>query len=329
MPATCNTWIKEYFTFTKKERRAVILLAVLAVLFSLLPTLFPVLVKDETEFVIDEIAEAQLAAMRTKQKSTPSTDDESNPADLYQPKNNTYPQYNTATKAELFFFNPNTATEDELKRLGIKDKTVQTILKYRSKGGQFKKPEDINRIYGLSASDKERLLPFVKIENTTTVPVPTSSNESIISTPSPTTFKSSFAEKTSKPIDINRADTAEWKSLKGIGSYYARKIVGFREKLGGFYSVQQVAETFGLPDSTFQNIKPFLLVNTSSIKQININTATVDDLKVHPYIKGTLANVIINYRNMHGEFTSVEKLQNIDAIDEQLYQKIAPYLTIR
>jgi competence protein ComEA len=328
MPATRNTWLKDYFTFTKKERRAVIILAVLAILFSLLPALFPALVKNETDFIIDEEAEAQLAAMRTKEKSTPSTDDETNPADLYQPKNNSYPQYNTATKGELFYFDPNTATEDEFLRLGIKDKTVQTILKYRSKGGQFKKPEDINRIYGLSAKDKERLLPYVKIESSN-ASVSTSSTATVFNTPSPTAFKPASAGKTSKPIDINKADTAEWKSLKGIGSYYARKIVAFRDKLGGFYSVQQVGETFGLPDSTFQTIKPFLLVNTSAIKQINLNTATVDDLKVHPYIKGNIAHAIINYRNTHGEFKSLEQLQNIGAIDEELYRKIVPYLTVR
>jgi DNA uptake protein ComE-like DNA-binding protein len=328
MSATRNTWIKEYFTFTKKERRAVILLAILAIFFSMLPALFPVLVKNENDFIADEEAETQLASMRIKEKQSPVKDYESNPSDLYQPKSNTYPQYNTATKAELFFFDPNTANEDELKRLGIKDKTIQTILKYRSKGGQFKKQEDINRIYGLSAKDKERLLPFVKIENVTASET-ASSTVTAFNTSSPTVPKSTFPEKKSIPIDINKADTAEWKSLKGIGSYYAKKIVGFRDKLGGFYSIQQVAETYGLPDSTFQTIKPFLLVNTSAIKQINLNTATVDELKTHPYMKGGLAYAIINYRNAHGEFTSLEQLQNIGAIDDQVYQKIAPYLTIK
>ena len=325
MPATRNTWLKDYFTFTKKERRAVILLAVLAILFSLLPAMFPFLVKHETDFMVDEEIETKLSAMRMKEK--PAADDESNQADLYQPKSNSYPPYNASTKGELFYFDPNTASENDLKRLGIKDKTVQTILKYRSKGGQFKKPEDISRIYGLSGKEAERLVPFVKIENAE--PSSTPSSTTAFNTTSPTVPKSTFAEKTSKPIDINKADTAEWKSLKGIGSYYAKKIVGFREKLGGFYSAQQVAETFGLPDSTFQNIKPFLLVNTSAIKRIDLNTATVDELKAHPYIKGTIANAIVNYRNNHGEFTTVEQLQNIGAIDEELYRKIAPYLRVK
>lgn len=320
--------LKEYFTFTKKERRAVIVLAILAILFSLLPALFPALVKNETDFIVDEEAEAQLEAMRTKEKRTSETN-ENNGAEVYQPQANSYPQYNESSKAELFYFDPNTATEDELRRLGIREKTVQTMLNYRSKGGRFKHPEDINRIYGLSSSDKERLLPFVKIEN-----APTSSPSSEVVTannPSQpaTAVTTSFSEKKSKPIDINSADTAQWRSLKGIGAFYAKRIVNFREKLGGFYSIQQVGETFGLPDSTFQMIKPFLLVHTAAIRQINLNTATVDELKAHPYIKGGLAHAIINYRNVHGAFTSVEQLQNIGAIDDEVYRKIAPYLTIR
>lgn len=326
MPATRNTLLKDYFTFSKKERRAVILLAVVAVLFSLLPTLFPVLVKSESDFIVDEETQKQLAAMRTNEKESAVKEDDEQNGDWYQPKRKSYPQYNSGEKGELFFFDPNTASAEEWKRLGVKDKTIQTILKFRSKGGSFKKPEDISRIYGLSVKDADRLLPFVKIEQEQPVTTTNNSEQTTFSTPEP---RPEFSEKRSKPIDINKADTAEWKSLKGIGSFYAKKIVGFRDKLGGFYSVQQVAETYGLPDSTFQTIKPFLLVNTSAIKQINLNTATAEELKAHPYIKGTIANAIINYRTNHGNFSSVEQLQNIGAIDEDLYRKIAPYLTIK
>ncbi|HEX4958514.1 MAG TPA: helix-hairpin-helix domain-containing protein [Lacibacter sp.] len=327
MPATRNTFLKEYFTFTKKERRAVIILAVLAVLFSILPSIFPFLVKHEMDFIVDEETEQLLASMRSKETTTNAPEDEKHTADLFQPKSNAYTQYGSSTKADLFYFDPNTATQDELKRLGIRDKTVQTILNFRTKGGTFKKPEDFNRIYGLSVREKERLLPFVKIENKAlpTTDTPTSSWK----LSHPKTSASSFAEKKSIPIDINKADTAAWKSLKGIGSFYAKKIVGFRDKLGGFYNIQQVAETYGLPDSIFQTIKPFLRINEADIRQINLNTATADDLKAHPYIRGTVANAIINYRNQHGAFNSVEQLLQIGAIDEILFQKIAPYLSIR
>jgi competence protein ComEA len=283
-------------------------------------------VKDESDFIVDEETQQQLAAMRTNEKEAAAKEEDEQKGDWYQPKSKSYPQYSSGEKGELFFFDPNTASAEEWKRLGVKDKTIQTILKFRSKGGSFKKPEDISRIYGLSVKDADRLLPFVKIEKEH-VQKPTNSVES--TTVSTTESKPVFSEKRSKPIDINKADTTEWKTLKGIGSFYAKKIVGFRDKLGGFYSVQQVAETYGLPDSTFQTIQPFLLVNTSAVKQINLNAVTAEELKAHPYIKGTIANAIINYRTNHGNFSSVEQLQNIGAIDEELYRKIAPYLTIQ
>ena len=103
-------------------------------------------------------------------------------------------------------------------------------------------------------------------------------------------------------IDINTADTSAFISLPGIGSKLAARIVNFRDKLGGFYSIDQVGETFGLPDSTFQKIKQYLKLENTSIKKININTATVDELKAHPYIKYSVANPIIAYRNEHGPF---------------------------
>lgn len=328
MPAIRNTWIKDYFTFTKKERRAVILLALFALFFSLLPALFPFLVKHETDIVIDEEKEQLLASMRTGEKKPGTSNEEPGNADWYEPKRSTMPQAKSMEpKGELFNFNPNTATAEELSRLGIREKTVQTILKYRSKGGQFKKPEDISRIYGLSAKEVERLMPYVKIE--TVLPSATVlTNSASASTQPQATGNSIVSEKKSKPIDINKADTSEWKSLKGIGSYYARKIVGFREKLGGFYKIEQVAETYGLPDSTFQGIRTFLLISKDHIKQINLNAATVEELKAHPYIKANIATTIVNYRINHGAFKSVDQLLNIGAVDDELFRKIAPYLSV-
>ena len=100
-------------------------------------------------------------------------------------------------------------------------------------------------------------------------------------------------------VDINKADTSAFISLPGIGNKLALRIVNFREKLGGFYSIDQIGETYGLPDSSFQKIKPFLKLETSLLKKFNINSATKDEMKLHPYIKWNLANAIVEYRNQH------------------------------
>lgn len=133
---------------------------------------------------------------------------------------------------------------------------------------------------------------------------------------------------TPKLIDINKADTTVFISLPGIGSKLAARIINYRESLHGFYSVQQVGEVYGLADSIFQKIKPWLVVTEIPFQKININTAGVAEL-VHPYISYNLAKVIIQYRNQHGKFTGLEELKKIILIDQLLYNKIVPYLTLR
>src|SRR4029077_11188899 len=127
----------------------------------------------------------------------------------------------------------------------------------------------------------------------------------------------------------NSADTNQLIALPGIGHTLAGRIVNFREKLGGFYSVKQVGETFGIADSVFQKIKPFLVLNETGLKKIPVNTAGIDELKIHPYIRYKLATAIISYRNEHGPFSSIEDLRKIMVITEEIYQKLAPYIIIQ
>ena len=189
-----------------------------------------------------------------------------------------YGDYNKVVKGELFYFDPNTASSDEWKRLGLREKTIITLQKYIAKGGRFYKPEDIGKIWGLHASDVKPLLPFVKIQpQFTSAPI------------AGKTFGEGkrFEKPTYAPaiVDINIADTTAWIALPGIGSKLAQRIINFREKLGGFYKIEQVGETFGLADSTFQKIKLKLQIGTTAVRQININTATMEEMKAHPYIR--------------------------------------------
>jgi competence ComEA-like helix-hairpin-helix protein len=127
-------------------------------------------------------------------------------------------------------------------------------------------------------------------------------------------------------IDVNSADTAAFIALPGIGSKLASRIINFRDKLGGFYSIDQIGEIYGLPDSTFQKIKPYLKLEKIELKKININTATKDEMKSHPYIKWALANAIVEYRNQHGNFSSLEDLKKISLITDELFNKLEHYL---
>jgi len=231
---------------------------------------------------------------------------------------------NDVIKGELFYFDPNTITGSEWKRLGVRDKTIKTIENYRSKGGRFYKPEDLQRIYGLRDDEYERLRLYIKIESNIS-----KTNEEPVSSRPKDEIQSSKTYAARYPIiDVNTADTTAFISLPGIGNKLAARIVTFRDKLGGFYSIEQIGETYGLPDSTFQNIKQYLKLDNSSVKKININTATIDEMKVHPYIKYSLANPIVAYRNEHGAFSKIEDIKNVMAVTDDIYKKIAPYLTL-
>ena len=140
--------------------------------------------------------------------------------------------------------------------------------------------------------------------------------------------KKVYEKKAISMVDINIGDSAAYDGLPGIGAGFSKRIIKFRDKLGGFYKVEQVAETFGLPDSVFQKIKPYLKINSENIHKININTATEEELKVHPYIRWQLAKVITEYKKQHGNYKALEDLKKIMLINEETYHKITPYLSL-
>ena len=104
--------------------------------------------------------------------------------------------------------------------------------------------------------------------------------------------------KVSKPININTSDTTQWQQLKGIGSGYARQIVKLRNQLGGFANKEQLKEVYGMTPELYSQIEPYLQ-GAGTVKQININKATADEMKTHPYIKYKLADAIVKYRQQH------------------------------
>lgn len=304
-----------YFSFTKKERKGIIYAIVVIIIITFLPFFFKFFIKEEpidsTEFA-KEIA--VLEANSTKPKNISKSKEEYDD-DYTSPYTKEAP-----VMEELFIFDPNTASENEWVRLGIRKRTAQTIQKYLSKGGKFYKPEDIRKIYGLSESDANRLIPYVVIASAKKDFVPVQNK--FPETPN-------YSKRFSIPlVDINMADTSAFIALPGIGSKLSKRIILFREKLGGFYSVDQIAETYNLPDSTFEKIKKFLVLNSKAIKKININLATAEELRAHPYISYSIANAMVQYRQQHGNFKELTDIRKIMLISDEFYNKTSPYLSV-
>jgi competence protein ComEA len=312
-------FISSYFNFTKKERTGTIVLLVLILLFTLAPLVYPFFIKTKKEEVA--VFRNEINALKIKKPDTPA------PRTYNNYDDNTSGYYSSAAgsrnnkpvKGELFYFDPNTATAADWQRLGVRDKIIATIQKYTSKGGHFYKPDDISKIWGLHQDEVERLLPYIQIA--------ANENNHLQQKYEPKKFDKPVY--TPSIIDINIADTVALIALPGIGNKLAQRIINFRDKLGGFYSTEQIGETFGLPDSTFQKIKTRFIISNTSVKLFNINTATVDEMKTHPYIRYALANAIVQYRTQHGNFAAVTDIKNIMTVTEAQYSKAAPYLGVQ
>jgi|SRR5436190_4998388 len=308
-------FVTDYLTFNRKDRIGLLVILGMTLVIFFLPKFF----SAKTHTKPSEIDTSWISTMKKLEQKDEKTYEDKNNDDngyvyQYDRSQNTYTE---KKPGQLFFFDPNKLYSSEWKKLGLRDKTIHTIENFLSKGGHFKKPEDLQRVYGLHPDEYERLAPYIKIESPIVPDISKKEKEPLVK---------NFTPRYS-PVDINTADTSVFISLPGIGNKLASRIVNFRDKLGGFYSITQVAETYGLPDSTFQKIKQYLKLENTSIKKININTVTADELKAHPYIKWSIANPIVAYRNEHGPFSSIEDIKKVMAVTDEIYNKIAPYLT--
>jgi competence ComEA-like helix-hairpin-helix protein len=314
---------KDYLNFSRKERVAVIFLVAVILVTLILPEIIPAGSPENPTPDTSWFSVVKKLEIKDSRKNRDTEDDAESPSGYQFDKRKSSYAGNAEIKGELFYFDPNKASADVWRRLGLREKTVQTIQNFLNKGGKFKRAEDLQKIYGLRPEEFDRLLPYISIEQPDNKQFAEVNSAFTKQSPEPTTYS-----KRLSAIDINSADTAAFISLPGIGSKLASRIVNFRDKLGGFYSIDQIGETYGLPDSTFQKIKPFLKLDNSSVKKININTATVDELKAHPYIKFSLANPIVAYRNEHGPFSKLDDLKKVLVVSEEIYDKVFHYLTI-
>lgn len=220
--------IKDYFSFNSRERVAIILLCCLLAFFWVLPDWYQ---KPQN-----------LSGLSEREMSTPKPDSiQRTEASLA--KNGEASKPIVAVKP--FVFNPNELSETGWKKLGVRDKTIQTILHYRQKGGRFHAPEDLKKIWGMLPEDAERLIPYVSIPVEEKQILKTATNQTV---------------KISKPILINQATAAELSSLPGVNKSLAARMIKFRDKIGGFQNLDQVRRTYGLTDSIYNLIAPLIVL---------------------------------------------------------------------
>ena len=291
--------LKEVFTFSKSERRGIFIL--LFLVFSLLvyDIFFPLemeLFSSQSEFKLE--VKKFLATQKKKEKK---------PSYFSKPKKSSR-VYTKSREIKLHPFDPNMMTYRQWIEMGFSKKQAKNIENYKSKGGVFHKPEDFRKIYSISEDEFDRLCPFI-----------------IITSSDAEDDEAELYNEITFILELNSINMNEIQRVKGIGPSYAKRIIKYRDLLGGYTQINQLMEVYGMDQERYQQIKPFFEIDTDSIKQLSLKTANYSQLLRHPYISKDLAYEITYYRKMHGGFKSVDELKTISIVNDSLYQKIYLY----
>lgn len=235
----------------------------------------------------------------------------------------TYKRDTIAIRMQMF--DPNTVDSNTLVHLGFKPWQAQNLLKYRAKGGKYRKAEDLKRLYGMTDSMYQTLQPYICIE-LENLKVDSSANDSLMGdTTRHDTMPRWQHVKKDTILNLRTADTTELKMIRGIGSYRAKQIVRYREALGGFVRVEQLLEVEGMENVPDSVLKHFVL-DTADVKQLNINSIGVRQLSKHPYLSFEEAKAIYEFRRKKIRLDSLGQLNELECVSDEAIKRIAPYL---
>lgn len=304
--------LQEYLSFNRSERRGLFVLCVILVTLILsnffLPFFFPPEVQDFESFRKEIMAfeKGRIFLPDKGKKYYRSTEkfDYNHPETAVE-----------QSKLTPFPFDPNQMDEPGWKKLGLTGRQIRMLMNYRSKGGTFRSKADFKKMFCISPEEYEVLEPYLLLPDTVA---------------RRNRFDSRSAQSKADPVrvEINSAGIEDFMKLKGIGEYFARKIVSYRESLGGFLRVEQLMEVPKMDSSRYLQLVPYVTVNPHAIRKINVNTATLEALKQHPYIGYNIALSITSYRQAHGPFQRPEDLKKSALVTEKVYARISPYIRI-
>lgn len=294
---------KDFFYYTKSERRVILLLLAIALLLLGIWAIMEYLRPVEVPVTLSESEEIDsfLANLEEQEKIRKS----------HTPKNE--------ISAVLQPFDPNTADSVLLRQLGLPVYIVRNILKYRAKGGVFRSPESFSRIYGLKEEVYQKLKPYITVAPLVSVShVRTDTFRQLKDT---IPYIPKYEEGTI--VDLNKADTSILKRIPGIGSTLARMIVVYRQRLGGFYDVSQLQE---VPHVGVE-LNKWFVVTPAGLHKIQVNSASLDKLRSHPYMDFYKAKAIMEYRRKRGKIKGLSQLSMFEEFTEKDLKRLSPYLT--
>lgn len=298
---------KDFFYYSRSQRRAVLALLVLFALWLLGIVMLPdagIPLTDKTPYADSTTLKTFEQKMKTERF----------------PRKKSFDSTEIKTPAVLKTFNPNRADSMELSSLGLPSYVVRNILKYRQKGGRFRTPESLARVYGLTEEKFNELKPYVRI-----TPVEKEKSEKLDTAVRPVwKEKKVFKYPVGTLIDVNSADTTELKKIPGIGSGIAGNIVRYRNRLGGFYNLSQLEE---VKHVTPELLKWFKLGN-DSVRKMEINKMSLDKLRAHPYLNFYQARIIVEHRRKKGQIKSLSQLALYEEFTEKDLERLSAYVSL-
>lgn len=313
--------MKSFFTFSKGEQRGIFVLLGIIIIIICLNFLItrPSDAPSSSHHI--EAWETEVIAFEEQQKIMDHYKDSLRTAQKAQREAHFKNYYSYSFPDEIpqrippeyFFFDPNTASITDFTKLGFSQKQAEAIERYRNKGAIFKEKSDFSKVFVVSEEMFSILEPWIVISTTDTT----------------TMISSTVPEKSFLLFELNSCDTAQLRLLKGIGSVLAQKIVHYRTKLGGYYSIDQLSEINGIQQEVLKDISQHLTVDATLIKKIDLNMATFKQLLQHPYFEYHIVKNIFSYKDKNGNFKSEEQLKDIPLMYEELFNKIRPYITVK
>jgi DNA uptake protein ComE-like DNA-binding protein len=218
------------------------------------------------------------------------------------------PSYSSGKQqpVERFAFDPNTADSTQLLRLGLQSWQVRNIYRYREAGGVFHKPQDFARLYGLTLKQYRQLEPYIRIAKEYNMMARDYISDEKPAAPQRDSLVRPQKLSPQERVAVNQADTTLLQRVPGIGPYYARRIVSYRQRLGGYYRMEQLLEIEGFPESA---LGYFSIADDGVVRKLNVNRLSLNELRRHPYVGYYRAKQIVDFRRTHGRISSLNELK--------------------
>ncbi|WP_052345558.1 helix-hairpin-helix domain-containing protein [Alkaliflexus imshenetskii] len=351
---------KDYFSFTAKEQRGILILCTLILLLTGTRFMLPVVMSSNHHLAITRDSLPAFQPISMVVESIGMSD---------------------VLETRLYMFNPNEVSYRELIGFGVPASAAGNWVRYLERGGRFRSKSDIGRVYGMDYAVLERISPFMAFEIDNEVSMSAHTNrvadfhldlnradsltvdglawskpmrdtlmvwqkthwfpqryasvrlkawtlDSLIAVKPTLQIRNAYRASNTFTIGINTADTADWASLRGIGPVLSRRIVAYRKALGGFVSIEQIGEVEGISPVLLNDLKARLTLDTLPVTTININTASVRRLRDHPYLDFYQAKAIVDFRNENGKLKSTEQIMRIKSLESADWDRLLPYLSV-